>query len=163
ACMRSGSCAASPPAGAPRARGMVPTSGATGWRVTGSARRTSRLATWKPPAPPSCAGGSHICPSARCCARCTTWIRAFGRCCGCLVDPPGAYHYVDPRLTARLIGVGKGRLEELAPCSPADLLLVDTALLAYFNAWRVQGWIGDTALLVEHEFFSDSSPTAKWK
>lgn len=42
-------------------------------------------------------------------------------------------------------------------------MLVDLAVLAYANALRVQGWIGDAALWTEHEFFAQPSPTAEFK
>jgi hypothetical protein len=37
-------------------------------------------------------------------------------------------------------------------------MLVDLALLAYYNALRVQGWIGNLALLIDHELFGQSGP-----
>ena len=33
--------------------------------------------------------------------------------------------------------------------------------MSYYNALRVQAWIGDLALHIEHEFFCQEGPTAK--
>jgi hypothetical protein len=38
-------------------------------------------------------------------------------------------------------------------------MLVDLAVLSYYHALRVQGWIGDLALRIEHEFFGDDAFT----
>jgi hypothetical protein len=32
-------------------------------------------------------------------------------------------------------------------------MLIDLAVMSYYNALRVQGWIGELALYIEHEFF----------
>src|SRR5215218_714722 len=42
----------------------------------------------------------------------------------------------------------------------AESMLVDLAVLSYANALRVQGWVGDAALLFEHELFGQPGPTA---
>jgi hypothetical protein len=41
----------------------------------------------------------------------------------------------------------------------AETLLVDLAVLHYALALRVQGWIGDLAVRIEHEFFDDDAFT----
>ena len=40
-------------------------------------------------------------------------------------------------------------------------MLIDLAVMSYYNALRVQAWIGDLALHIEHEFFCQEGPTAK--
>ena len=40
-------------------------------------------------------------------------------------------------------------------------MLIDLAVMTYYNALRVQAWIGDLALHIEHEFFCQEGPTAK--
>jgi hypothetical protein len=40
-------------------------------------------------------------------------------------------------------------------------MLNDLAVMSYYNALRVQGWIGDLALYIEHAFFCQDGPTAK--
>jgi hypothetical protein len=38
-------------------------------------------------------------------------------------------------------------------------MLVDLALLSYYDALRVQGWTADLAVRIEHEFFGDDAFT----
>jgi hypothetical protein len=40
-------------------------------------------------------------------------------------------------------------------------MLIDVAVMAYYNALRIQGWIGDLALSIEHECFAEEPPTVK--
>jgi hypothetical protein len=40
-------------------------------------------------------------------------------------------------------------------------MLIDLAVMSYYNALRVQGWIGDLALSIEHAFFCHEGPTTK--
>ena len=37
----------------------------------------------------------------------------------------------------------------------------DLAVMTYYNALRVQGWMGDLALQIEHECFGQEGPTPK--
>ena len=45
--------------------------------------------------------------------------------------------------------------------SPTATMLIDLAVMTYYNALRVQGWMGDLALQIEHECFGQEGPTAK--
>jgi hypothetical protein len=36
-------------------------------------------------------------------------------------------------------------------------MVIDLAVMAYANALRVQGWIGDLSLVIEHELFAEES------
>jgi hypothetical protein len=38
-----------------------------------------------------------------------------------------------------------------------EMMLVDLAVLNYYHTLRVQGWIGDLALHIEHEFFGQEA------
>ena len=40
-------------------------------------------------------------------------------------------------------------------------MVIDLAIMSYFNALRVQGWIGDLALLSEPEWFGEESLRVK--
>jgi hypothetical protein len=40
-------------------------------------------------------------------------------------------------------------------------MVIDLAVLAYVNALRVQGWIGDLSLVIEHELFAEESLKVK--
>ena len=38
-------------------------------------------------------------------------------------------------------------------------MVIDLAVMTYANALRVQGWIGDLSLVIEHELFAEESLT----
>jgi hypothetical protein len=40
-------------------------------------------------------------------------------------------------------------------------MLIDLAVMSYYNALRVQGWIGDLALVIEQELFAEESLKVK--
>jgi hypothetical protein len=64
---------------------------------------------------------------------------------------------------ATLWGLRQRLLEELGVTTAAESMLIDCAILGYSNVLRVQGWIGNMALHLEHEFFARESPSAKLK
>jgi hypothetical protein len=78
-----------------------------------------------------------------------------------LVDHLGAERYLEPELMATLIALRRRLVCEHRVSSAADLLLVDSALIAWYHTLRINGWIGNFALLIEHEFFQMEGPTAK--
>ena len=45
--------------------------------------------------------------------------------------------------------------------APTATILIDLAVMSYYKALRVQAWIGDLALHIEHEFFCQDGPTVK--
>ena len=51
-------------------------------------------------------------------------------------------------------------LLESAEFPPAALMLIDRAVAAYQDFIRIAGWTGNTALMVEHEFFGTDRPSA---
>ena len=56
---------------------------------------------------------------------------------------------------ATLWQLRQGLLEEYAAESPAMTMVIDLAVMTYANVLRVQGWIGDLALAIEHELFAE--------
>ena len=54
---------------------------------------------------------------------------------------------------ATLIQLRQGLLEGFENPTAADSMMADTAVIAYRNLLRVQGWIGDLCLVVERELF----------
>jgi hypothetical protein len=46
---------------------------------------------------------------------------------------------------------------------PAAIMLIDRAVAAYENFIRIEGWIGNTALLIEAEFFGIQGPSADFR
>ena len=79
-----------------------------------------------------------------------------------LVERLGAERFLDADLMATLLLLHKRLVAETGG-SAAELMAADLALLAYYHSWRVSGWVGNLALLVEHEFFGADGPGAKLK
>ncbi|HEX2257937.1 MAG TPA: hypothetical protein VHG92_14800 [Afifellaceae bacterium] len=73
-----------------------------------------------------------------------------------LVRMLGAERYLEPETVAVLITLRQELLAERKRTTAADVMMVDTAVVAYYNFMRVQGWIGNMALVVERELFGQS-------
>jgi hypothetical protein len=71
----------------------------------------------------------------------------------------GAEGLLDPKTMATLWILRNEMVEDLPNPSPAELMVLDMTLIAYYNGLRVQRWIGDLALQVEREFFDDYGQT----
>jgi len=78
-----------------------------------------------------------------------------------LLERFGAERHLEPKLLATLLSLRRRLIEELGVTTAAETMLVDLAILSYYQAVRAQRWIGDLALLIEHEFFGQDSPTPK--
>jgi hypothetical protein len=78
-----------------------------------------------------------------------------------LIERLGAERFLEPQLMAILWQLRQTLVEECRAETPTATMLIDLAVMSYYNALRVQGWIGDLALHVEHEFFWQDGPTAK--
>jgi hypothetical protein len=74
-----------------------------------------------------------------------------------LLERLGAERFLDPQLMATLWQLRQGLLEECGAQSPAMTMIVDVAVMAYANALRIQGWVGDLSLSIEHELFAEDS------
>ncbi len=77
-----------------------------------------------------------------------------------LLERLGAERYLDPPLAAVLIGLRRRLIEEYGASTATELMLVDSALLAYYHQLRINGWLGDLSSWLEHEFFAKPSLTA---
>jgi hypothetical protein len=62
---------------------------------------------------------------------------------------------------ATLWQLRQGLLEEYGTESPAMTMVIDVAVMTYYNALRVQDWIGDLALSIEQELFAEDSLKVK--
>jgi len=69
----------------------------------------------------------------------------------------GAARYLDPKLMATLWSLRQRLIAEWGISTAAEMMLLDLALLGYYHTLRVQGWIGDLALHIEHEFFGQDA------
>lgn len=67
----------------------------------------------------------------------------------------GAERYLDAETVAVLITFRQNLIADLEMPTAADLMLIDTAVVAYYNFLRVQGWIGNSALVFEGELFGN--------
>jgi len=63
----------------------------------------------------------------------------------------GAERYHDAETV--LITFRQNVIADVERRSAADLILIDTGVAAQFNFLRVQGWIGNAALVFEGELF----------
>jgi hypothetical protein len=79
-----------------------------------------------------------------------------------LIQQLSAERYLEPRLMAVLLGLRR-RLVGSDGGSAAEAMLADVAILSYYNTLRIQQWIGDLAVSIEHEFFAQDSPTARFE
>ena len=62
---------------------------------------------------------------------------------------------------ATLWQLRQGLMEEYGTASPAMMMVIDLAVMAYYNVLRIQGRIGDLALVVEQELFAEDSLRVK--
>jgi hypothetical protein len=69
----------------------------------------------------------------------------------------GAERHLDPKLMATLGSMRQTIIAEWGLTTVAEMMSLDLALLAYYNTLRVQGWIGDLALHIEHQFFGQDA------
>jgi len=65
----------------------------------------------------------------------------------------GAERYLDAETVAALVTLRQNLIAELDRVSTADIMMIDTAVIAFYNMLRVQGWIGNSALVVERQLF----------
>jgi hypothetical protein len=78
-----------------------------------------------------------------------------------LIERLGAERFLDPQLMATLWQLRQGLLEEYGTESPAMTMVIDLAVTTYANVLRIQGWIGDLALVIEQELFAEDSLKVK--
>src|SRR5713226_7660383 len=74
-----------------------------------------------------------------------------------LLERLGAQRYLDPKLMATLWSLRQRLITESGITTAAETMLVDLAVLNYYHALRVQGWIGDLALHLEEQFFGQDA------
>ena len=93
------------------------------------------------------------------------WVKINEEACeeyesgGFLLERLGAQRFLDPKLMATIQSLRQRLLAEWRVTTAAETMLVDLAVLSHYHALRVQGWIGDLAVRIEHEFFGDDAFT----
>lgn len=65
----------------------------------------------------------------------------------------GAERHLDLELVAVLAQLRQELLDGIENPTAADKMLADTAVLAYRNVLRMQGWVGSLCLVVDRELF----------
>jgi hypothetical protein len=73
----------------------------------------------------------------------------------------GAERLLDPETMAVLLRLHQDLVAQYGQASPAATMLIDLAVMTYYNALRIQGWIGDLALVIEQELFGEDSLKVK--
>src|SRR5712671_2720267 len=76
-----------------------------------------------------------------------------------LIDRLGAGLVVDQDLAVVLLDLRRRLIDEYGT-GPAAMMLIDRAVSAYRDFIRISGWTGNTALMVEAEFFGRNRPHA---
>ena len=64
---------------------------------------------------------------------------------------------------AVLLVLRRRLIDEHGATTAAELMLIDVAVLSYYHTLRINGWIGNFALLIESEFFGTSGPSADFQ
>ena len=83
---------------------------------------------------------------------------------GFLIERLGAERHLDPALLAVLLTLRRRLVDEHAGEMAAELMPIDSEVLAYYHQLRVNGWIGDLSIRLEHEFWGhDKSLSAKFR
>ncbi len=65
----------------------------------------------------------------------------------------GAERYLDSETVAVLLSLRQNLIGDLKSASAANIMMIDTAVISYYNYIRVQGWIGNLSLVFERELF----------
>ena len=69
----------------------------------------------------------------------------------------GAERYLEAGTVAVLLTLRQNLIAEIGRPTTADMMIIDTAVVAYYNFLRVQGWIGNLALIFERAAFGQAS------
>jgi len=75
-----------------------------------------------------------------------------------LLDRLGAGVVGDQDLAVVLLDLRHGLTRQYGG-GPATMMLIDRAIAAYQNIVRVNGWVGNLAIRIEHEFFGRHGPS----
>ncbi len=65
----------------------------------------------------------------------------------------GAERFLDYETVAVLLSFRQNLISNLKSASAANIMMIDTAVISYYNYIRVQGWVGNLSLVFEREHF----------
>ena len=74
----------------------------------------------------------------------------------------GAERHLDPELAATIGHLRQSLLGQAGDATTAEAMLADLAVLSYYHVFRIQGWIGDLATIIEGEFFGRDVPVSRF-
>jgi hypothetical protein len=78
-----------------------------------------------------------------------------------LIERIGGERFLDPALMATLLALRRQLIEDLGAHQAHERMLVDMAVLSYYHILRINGWIGDLAILTESDFFGETPLAVK--
>jgi hypothetical protein len=73
-----------------------------------------------------------------------------------IIEQLGAERFLEPKLMATLVQLRQELFTGIESPTAADKMVADSAILAYRNMLRMQGWIGNLCLVVERELFGQA-------
>ena len=76
-----------------------------------------------------------------------------------LIESLGGSRYLEPSMVATLLVLRENLVEQIGDPSTAEFMLIDMALLAFYNTLRSQRMLGDLVTQIEREFFRGESPS----
>jgi hypothetical protein len=79
-----------------------------------------------------------------------------------LIDRLGAANVIDQDLATVLLRLRRSLIEDYGG-GPAALMLIDRAVASYRDFIQINGWVGNLAIRIEHEFFGTSGPSAEYR
>ena len=68
----------------------------------------------------------------------------------------GAERFLDCETVAVLLSLRQNLIGDLKSASAANIMMIDTAVVSYYNFIRTQGWIGSLCLVTERELFGEA-------
>ena len=79
-----------------------------------------------------------------------------------LIENLGAERYVEFRVAATISEIRKKMIKDMQIESAAEVMLMDSALMAYFNSLKLQRMFGDLTVKIERDMFHDKSMSVTW-
>jgi hypothetical protein len=80
-----------------------------------------------------------------------------------LLAQMGGEAAIDPEMTATLLILRQRLMDEMPADAAHETMLIDCAILAYFNTLRVQRWSNDLAFHTERELFGLDAPSMRYR
>jgi hypothetical protein len=78
-----------------------------------------------------------------------------------LIEQLGAERHLDPHTMAVLWRLREALLYECSEPTVSQMMLIDLAIVGYYNFFRLQGWIGNLAMIIESECFGPDALSLK--